>query len=83
MRGLDMNKKNVQKILVLEKDHISLSKGNKKKTPRQQFLSAFMGETSGDKGEEMAQAFSKGHTEKLRDLLQEAVNSIVKKAARN
>lgn len=53
-----------------------------KKTPRQKFLSALMSETSGDAGEELAQAFARGHTEKLRELLDGVVDSIVKKAGK-
>lgn len=60
----------------------ALSKGKKTKTPRQKFLSALMGETSGDVGEEMATAFAKGQTEKLRGLLEQMVETVVKKAAR-
>jgi len=56
--------------------------GKKKKSPRSQLLSAIMSETSGDTGEAMAEAFSKGHTEKLRGLLEDMVESIVKKASK-
>ena len=60
----------------------ALAKGKKTKTPRQKFLSALMGETSGDVGEEMANAFAKGQTDKLRGLLEEMVETVIKKAGR-
>lgn len=59
----------------------ALGKGKKMKTPRQKFLSAVMGETSGDVGEEMAIAFAKGQTNKLRGLLEQMVETVIKKAA--
>ncbi len=65
-----------------QKLHIVIAGAKKKKSPRSQLLSAIMSETSGDTGEEMANAFSRGHTEKLRGLLEDMVESIVKKASK-
>ena len=63
-------------------DSLSAARKKKKKSSRQQFLSVIMSEISGDAGEQIAEAFVKGHSEDLRELLDDVVNSIVKKAAR-
>lgn len=60
----------------------AVAKSKKTKTPRQKFLSAIMGETSGEVGEEMANAFAKGQTDKLRGLLEGMVETVIKKASR-
>lgn len=65
----------------VRKVRISLS-ASKKKTPRQIFMSALMSKVSGEAGEEIAGAFSKGHSEKLRDLLDGVVDELVKQASR-
>lgn len=62
---------------------VSLSKGKKDKSPRQQLLSAMMGMMSGDPGTEMAEAFAAGRTDDLRDMLEEAVKGVLRKASRN
>lgn len=59
------------------------ARSKKTKTPRQKFLSAIMSHTSGDAGEEMAQAFAKGQVDKLRELLEGVVDDVCKKAGRN
>lgn len=59
------------------------ARSKKTKTPRQKFLSAIMSHTSGDAGEEMAQAFAKGKVDKLRELLEGVVDDVCKKAGRN
>lgn len=61
----------------------SKSSKGKKKSPRQQFLGAIMKHASGERGEELCETFAAGDTEKLRELLNDMVNAVVKKASRN
>lgn len=75
--------KGVSKIIITQDGMKSLSKTKKQKTPRQMLLGAIMKHASGDRGEAMCEAFAKGKTEELREMMDAMTNAVVKKAARN
>ncbi len=54
-----------------------------KKTPRQLFMSALMKRVSGAAGEDIATAFSKGQADKLKVMLDELSDGLVKASKKN
>lgn len=59
------------------------SKGKKERSPRQMLLGAIMKFASGDRGNEMCEAFAAGDTDKLAKMMDDMAKSVVAKAAKN
>ncbi len=58
------------------------TKNKTKKTPRQLLLGAIMKHASGDRGEEMCNAFAEGKVDKLREMMDSMTDAVVKKASK-
>lgn len=63
-------------------DLMTATAAKKSRTPRQELLSVVMKEISGEAGEEIAQAYVKGKSDKVAELLGAAVERIAKKCAK-
>lgn len=61
----------------------STAKGKKERSPRQMLLGAIMKFASGDRGNEMCEAFAAGDTDKLAKMMDDMAKSVVAKAAKN
>lgn len=62
------------------KSSSKVSTSKKQKTPRQIFLGALMGFTSGDRGEEMANAFADGNRSAIEDMMEDLKKHMAEEA---